>query len=416
MSSSIEIESGKGVPVPAEMQDQVQRIASSSGFKNSDPIRQVFLYLAKQAFECPGQSVKEHQIATAALGRTPDFDPRVDSTVRVVVTRLRGRLAEYYTHEGIHDTVVVDIPKGAYALSFTSRSLSLPDVQPLRAFDPARQVSERKLNRHRFWVGGFLSLVAVAAAAFFAGRLSTVPRQPAVLSNFWEGFLKNGDPLIVFSNPLFEGTPERGMHLLNPSAYLADGTNDTFTGTGEVIAVHVLTEQIAAFRHKAQLQRARLFTWDEALANNLIIVGGPAQSSVFLQLPQLENLVLKAADKPPFEGQEAVRNTKVQPGQPGAYYIPNRRRGAAVEYAILALTPGASSEHFILVMAGTNTFATQAAAKFVCNPTLLRALSRELNANEARQMPPFEALLKVEVRGGTPIEPQLLLAYSRKPQ
>ena len=114
MSGSIEIGSGKAVPITAEMQDQVHRIAVSPGFKNSDPIRQVLLYLAKQAFECPGQSVKEHQIATAALGRPADFDPRVDSTVRVVVTRLRGRLAEYYTHEGVHDIIVVDIPKGAY--------------------------------------------------------------------------------------------------------------------------------------------------------------------------------------------------------------------------------------------------------------------------------------------------------------
>jgi hypothetical protein len=50
----------------------------------------VLLFLAKQAVEFPSQTVKEHQIATSALGRSINFDPRIDSMVRVVVTRLRA--------------------------------------------------------------------------------------------------------------------------------------------------------------------------------------------------------------------------------------------------------------------------------------------------------------------------------------
>jgi hypothetical protein len=73
-----------------EFEHQINRISASGGFKNSDPIKNVLLFLAKQAVEFPSQTVKEHQIATSALGRSINFDPRIDSMVRVVVTRLRA--------------------------------------------------------------------------------------------------------------------------------------------------------------------------------------------------------------------------------------------------------------------------------------------------------------------------------------
>jgi hypothetical protein len=178
--------------------------------------------------------------------------------------------------------------------------------------------------------------------------------------------------------------------------------------------VHALTAQLAYFGHEAKLKRARLFTWDEALANNLIILGGPAQSSVFLQLPQLESLLLKAPTQQPYLGEEAVRDARAGTGRQDTVYRPTRQRDAAIEYAIVALTPGASSDHSILILAGTNTFATQSAAEFVCNPTLLKVLFEQLGVNEGQAVPRFEALLKVEIRGGASLEPHLLLVYRRK--
>ena len=47
-----------------------------------------------------------YQIATELFGRPSDFDPRLDSTVRVQTGRLRSKLAEYYAGPGDRD------PKG----------------------------------------------------------------------------------------------------------------------------------------------------------------------------------------------------------------------------------------------------------------------------------------------------------------
>jgi hypothetical protein len=413
MTPALQSVGENGSPGKAEISEQLRRIAASQGFRNSDPIRQVLLFLGKQAVEYPGQSAKEHQIATSALGRSADFDPRIDSTVRVVVTRLRSRLAEYYTHEGVHDPIQVDIPKGAYLLSFHYRQVDAvaAPTESLSTF-PSPAPSAKAWNSRR-WLAGIAVVVVVAITAFFAGRRSAAPSRPAPLLTFWDGFLRSGDPLIVFSNPIFEGSPETGMRLLAPSAFHTEDTNDTFTGTGEVMAVHALTEELAALGHTTRVKRSRLFTWDEALANNVIIIGGPAQSSVFVQLPQLQFLHLKPPEQAPYPGEEAVQNVAPGTARENSYYLPSRRAEQGVEYAVVALTPGASSEHSILITAGTNTFATQAAASFLCKPALVTRLLDRLRAKSGQTSTYFEALLKVEIRGGTPIEPELMLLYPR---
>ena len=233
MNSGTEV-GGQLAPTASEIQRQVERIAASHGLRNAGPILNVFLYLAKQSLDGAGHAVKEHEIATAALGRPQDFDPRLDSTVRVVVMRLRSRVAEYYIHEGIQDPILIDIPKGSYCLSVTRRvAEELPTSAPEIV---AEQADKKARGARRIALAAILA--AALVAAYFAGKYEIFTHQPVELRSFWSGLLESGEPLLVFSNPIFQGTPEGGMRLLDPSAFHADGTNDSFTGAGEVMAVH----------------------------------------------------------------------------------------------------------------------------------------------------------------------------------
>ena len=80
------------------------------------------------------------------------------------------------------------------------------------------------------------------------------------------------------------------------------------------------------------------------------------------------------------------------------------------------MTAGASPEHRILILAGSNTYGTEGAADFLCNPALLKELLDSLGVQEGSPIPPFEALLRVQERGGAPISPQLLIVYKRQPE
>ncbi|MGJ5816331.1 hypothetical protein [Paludibaculum fermentans] len=63
-----------------------------------------------------------------------DFDPRTDPIVRVEAGKLRARLKDYYTGEGIESPVIIEIPKGTYVPRFVLR---LPVAEASPAVSPA---------------------------------------------------------------------------------------------------------------------------------------------------------------------------------------------------------------------------------------------------------------------------------------
>ena len=93
--------------------------------------------------------LKESLIGVEVYGRRPDYDPKLDSTVRGEVARLRARLSKYYSTEGSQDLLVIDVPKGGYVPGFHQ-----PDTKA-----PVQRVS-----RKRLWLAVGLAAFGVAAA------------------------------------------------------------------------------------------------------------------------------------------------------------------------------------------------------------------------------------------------------------
>ena len=79
---------------------QIDRLVNSHVLHGSESLCKLLRYLAEHALDHPGSTLKEYQIATEVFGRSPNFDPQSDSTIRVQAGRLRLKLAEYYATEG----------------------------------------------------------------------------------------------------------------------------------------------------------------------------------------------------------------------------------------------------------------------------------------------------------------------------
>ena len=93
----------------SEYLNQIDRILQSRALHGSESLRNLLRYLANHSLEHPSAAPKEYQIATEVFGRNEDFDPHVDSMVRVQAGRLRTKLTEYYSAEGASDPIVVEI-------------------------------------------------------------------------------------------------------------------------------------------------------------------------------------------------------------------------------------------------------------------------------------------------------------------
>jgi WD40 repeat protein len=73
-------------------------------------------YLVKAAFE--NRSVKEIEIAIDAFGTKPDFDEKVDGSVRAAARHLRRALDTYYASEGSSERIRLRLPEGGYRITF----------------------------------------------------------------------------------------------------------------------------------------------------------------------------------------------------------------------------------------------------------------------------------------------------------
>ena len=79
---------------------EVDALLASGIFDRAPNLALLLTYICQKYFDGQASAIKEYNLAVEALGRSPDFDQKRDSIVRVEIHRLRKRLQEYYDHDG----------------------------------------------------------------------------------------------------------------------------------------------------------------------------------------------------------------------------------------------------------------------------------------------------------------------------
>lgn len=93
---------------------QLEEVLKSPGFARNERLSRFLRFVVGQHIEGRSQQLKESVIGIEVFGREPAYDTRADPVVRTEARRLRARLKEYYDGPGAGDTLVIDLPKGAY--------------------------------------------------------------------------------------------------------------------------------------------------------------------------------------------------------------------------------------------------------------------------------------------------------------
>jgi hypothetical protein len=381
---------------------QIDRLISSDLLHGSESLCRLLRYLARHSLDHAGEGIKEHQIATEVFHRPPDFDPRLDATVRVQTGRLRAKLAEYYARAGADDPWLVEIPKGSHTLVFRPRSETAPP-EPVVESTPLPPVASR----------GWPLVVAALALAVCATAVVAVllarPRNSAYaplkpdspLAAFWKPFTDSpDDPWVVFSNAEFVGTGDAGMHYFNPAVDDARQIQDYYTGVGEVLAVHDLDRLFVQLRHGLRVKRGRLLSLDDAKSNDLIFVGSPSENLALREIPTTHDFVFRRVQRQPGRTDLSIVNVRPRPGEPAAW-LASPGLPLTEDYAVVGLMPGLNPSRWVLVLAGISTLGTQAAVEYVCRPATASALLKRSGSA------PFEAVLRVKVTQGVPVQSEL---------
>ena len=402
---------------------QIDRLAGSHVLHGSESLCKLLRYLAKHALDHPGSPIKEYQIATEVFGRSADFDPQLDSMVRVQAGRLRMKLAEYYSSEGLEDSVIVELPKGTYVLSFHHRA---PAPRSHAITPPAREwQAEPPRPGSRNWIIAALSLAVVLAAAA-AVILSLIANRnaaqavlahdsdgaPAAFRVFWNGFVAGQEePWVIFSNAAFVGRPETGMRYYDTNRDKGSLIMDHYTGVGEVLAVHELDRVFGLLRRQIRVKRGSLFELDDAKNNNLIFIGSPSENLTLLDIPGTQEFVFQRMTSGPRKGDQAIVNMHPQPGEAKEFFASPGNVPLTEDYAVIGLVRGLNPGQAVLILAGSTTMGTQAAVEFVCRQNSVEELLLRLPSENGR-LKPFEALLRVKVTRGVPVGTDLVALRS----
>jgi serine/threonine-protein kinase len=165
------ISNGDGVE-RAAIFTYLERVLASTAFRQAERSAGLLRYLVERSLNGSGDRVKEYTVGTEFLGRGKDFDPRTDPIVRAEASRLRGRLERYYETDGQSDAVVIELPKGTYALRFHVRPPAA--AAPAQAAIPEPQGPPRRLILG-FTLGTLATLAAFAAGVWSARSAPVAP-------------------------------------------------------------------------------------------------------------------------------------------------------------------------------------------------------------------------------------------------
>src|SRR6267378_3004385 len=373
---------------------QVEKLLVSHTLHGSESLCKLLRYLAIHSLGHPGTSPKEYQIATEVFGRQTDFDPHLDSMVRVQAGRLRAKLAEYYGSEGAVDSILVEMPKGNYLLTFHQRHPGTGHDHAASSHETSDRLTGNGQPSRKWFVAIIVLSVFLAAAVAVAtdrfltrrtaeARLtSDSPDVPVAFHLFWRGFLTGPqEPWVIFSNAAFVGRPYTGMRYFNRARDSSAVITDHYTGVGEVLAVHALDNVFGKLHQQIRVKRGSLFSLDDAKNNDLIFIGSPSENLTLLELPNTQEFAFKQITSGPRTGTMEIVNFHPGSGEPKEFLSSLPDETLREDYSVIALKRGLNPVHSVLILAGATTIGTQAAVEYVCQQNSLEQLLLRLSVS-----------------------------------
>jgi TolB-like protein len=109
-------------PAADAVRRQLEHILASPGFANAGRLSRFLRFVVERTLAGEGDQLKEYLIGTEVFDRAADYDPRLDSIVRVEARRLRAKLQEFYAGPGREAPVLISVDKGSYVARFDERA------------------------------------------------------------------------------------------------------------------------------------------------------------------------------------------------------------------------------------------------------------------------------------------------------
>src|SRR5215475_15126283 len=429
---------GSAPPTAEEVRQLLERILCSRQFSNA-PKKQKFLQLICEAYlDGRASELSEYSIGYQVFDRSETYDPALDSIVRVGAHEVRKKLERYYKSEGKNDDILLEIPSGSYIPIFTRlnpASEATESTKVALSTPPSSVQFGRVAGKTWIILLGLASVFLIIAVVMLALSNRQLRRQTkegahpkefaAVYGPVWEPFLTDGNPtLLVLSNPpvysfwnpadhkslsnisinltpaetaALEETLGRERFVLkhNPLSRLVL-SYDEYTGIGEAVGLYRLTTLFKGLGKDAMLKQSRTVSAEDLKNHNVILLG-----SVWVNEWSGKNLIKEDLGS---GASATIVNYNPLPGEEREYGAKfDEETGRLIEdYGLITIKPNISEKNTIMVLAGTHSEGTEAAAEYLTSEDHLGRLNQQLLSLKRPSPRYFQVLLKVKVDNGIP--------------
>ena len=411
---------------------ELQEVLASPHFCNSKRYPALLKYIVEATLAGNAELLKERTLGVEVFDRPPSYDTNADTVVRYTAGEVRKRLSLYYHELERKPLIQISLPAGSYIPEFLhaqdepqepggypsgtttglmTRSGMNPDpassmqepmgaglranegfIIPQRAgVRPGTAVRKRHLRL------GIAAIVVVAAAAGFGWRYHAArPNRP--LDNFWAPVLRDQSAVMVcvggsvFSQSHLSGVDTATKDIEYPFVSMQSAS--------AIASVSGLVDRNGA---ATQLQAAASTPLTELRNRPVILLGGYNNQWTMRLLNPL-----------PFhfatgQGQE---ESIVETAPPHAHWERDASLpySSADDYALVARFRDATTDSWVVVLAGVGRNGTEAAANFATSPHYMQLLRDRLGTDISNRN--VEAVLKVNVIDGKTGAPSILTAHA----
>ena len=383
---------------PAQVPQQLERILSSTLFRNSKRYPDLLRYVVEQTLRGQAETLKERTLGVEVFRRKPDYDSNADPVVRVTAGEVRKRLAQYYAQPEHHGELRIDLPSGSYVPEFR-----MPEPAPAATEEDERQEAtvDSGLRTATFRqslgvrLGAFVLLALAGMVGFFAGSRPTHPLPPA-LRSFWSPLLQSPTPILLCIG--------------SAAAELPPNPNPT-------LQAHPLASDPITFADAVTLTRMAGFLE----AHNKSFLMQSSTTTTFVDLQRTPSILVAAFDNPwtlrltdPLRfhfvqlagAVSAIADREHPENHAWSVDFQTPYLHITKDYGILARFHDPITEQMIVVAAGIGEDGTAAASALSLNEQYMRQVLSALRTDPAH--PNLEVVFSTDVIDGNPGPPRIV--------
>ncbi|HEV2446639.1 MAG TPA: hypothetical protein VGS58_11975 [Candidatus Sulfopaludibacter sp.] len=382
-------------PTEEQVREELGRVLASHEFRTSKRSQDFLKYVVENTLQGHADMLKERTIGIEVFGRSTSYDPSDDATVRVKAGEVRKRLGLYYSTEGAHNPLRIELPSGTY----------VPEFHPVADPGPAARAPEaaaatpaspppapRRLAR--FAAPAAVALAAIAVTAWLLLRPAAGP-----LDEFWAPVFTGSSPVLVCAAFVPVWARDRDS---NPSLPVRTEDfvklNDQFVGGGDLIATSRLTAMLGRLHRPYRLKvGADAFT--DLRAGPAILVGYSYTRWKEISI-QMRYFIRVSV------GFVGITDN----GRQTDWSLPDLPpdRHTSEDYAIVSRVFHPDTHAMLVELAGITQYGTDAASDLVTNPDLM---AEAVRGQPGWQHKNLQLVLRVKVISGAPASPKIVARY-----